>query len=149
MSFKSYWYKHVAPYINFFLNWLLNFILAFEVLMLRLKNHLTSHFYFEYAKRMLNVYSNLLYAHSKYFGNNISMNPLFVCPIWRIFFVALHCKKSFAKFRCGQRWREPNDVGVGKYPLPRRLVPRHRCQHRSLAHSDMAFFYSVETSWRR
>ncbi len=52
----------------------------------------------------------------------------------------IHCKKSFAKFRCGQRWREPNDVGVGKFLLPRRLVLRHRCQHRNLAHSDMAFF---------
>ncbi len=52
----------------------------------------------------------------------------------------IHCKKSFAKFRCGQRWREPNDVGVGKFLFPRRLVLRHRCQHRNLAHSDMAFF---------
>ncbi len=34
-------------------------------------------------------------------------------------------KKSFAKFRCGQRWREPNGVGVGKFLLPRRLVLRH------------------------
>jgi hypothetical protein len=30
-----------------------------------------------------------------------------------------------------------------KIPTPRRLVLRHRCQHRNLAHSDMAFFYSV------
>ncbi len=51
----------------------------------------------------------------------------------------VHCKKSLVKFRCGQRWREPNDVGVGKFLLPRRLVVRHRCQHRSLAQSDMAF----------
>jgi hypothetical protein len=55
----------------------------------------------------------------------------------------LHCKKSFAKFRCGQRWREPNDMGVGKFLLPRRLVLRHRCQHRSLVHSDMAFLQCV------
>jgi hypothetical protein len=40
-------------------------------------------------------------------------------------------------------------VGVGKFLLPRRLVLRHRCQQLSLAHSDMAFIYSVETSWRR
>ncbi len=73
------------PILKFLLNWLLNFILAFEVLMLRLKNHLTYHFYFEYAKRVLIAYSNLLYAYSNYFGNNISMNPLFLCPIWRIF----------------------------------------------------------------
>jgi hypothetical protein len=58
----------------------------------------------------------------------------------RTFSLLLHCKKSFAKFRCGQRWREPNDVGIGKFLLPRRLVLRHRCQHRNLAHSDMAFF---------
>ncbi len=49
-------------------------------------------------------------------------------------------KKSFAKFRCGQWWREPNDVGVGKFLLPRCLVLRHRCPHRNLAHSDKAFF---------
>ncbi len=47
---------------------------------------------------------------------------------------------GFAKFRCGQRWREPNDVGIGKFLLPRRLVLCYRCQHRNLAHSDMAFF---------
>jgi hypothetical protein len=57
----------------------------------------------------------------------------------------LHCKKSFAKFRCRQRWREPNDVGVGKFLLPRRLVLRHRCQHRDLAHSDMAFLQCTVT----
>jgi hypothetical protein len=53
-------------------------------------------------------------------------------------------KKNLAKFRCGQRWREPNDVGVGKFLLPRRLVLRHRCQHRSLAHSDMAFLQCTD-----
>jgi hypothetical protein len=52
----------------------------------------------------------------------------------------VHCKKSFAKFRCGQRWRELNEVGVEKFLLPCRLVLRHRCQHRNLAHLDMAFF---------
>jgi hypothetical protein len=34
---------------------------------------------------MLYAYSNLLYAHSKYSGSNISMNPLFICPVWHIF----------------------------------------------------------------
>jgi hypothetical protein len=43
---------------------------------------------------MLNAYSNLLYAHSKYFGNNISMNPLFLCPIWRIFLLLYTVKKA-------------------------------------------------------
>jgi hypothetical protein len=55
----------------------------------------------------------------------------------------VHCKKGFAKFRCGQRWREPNDVGVGKFLLPRHLVLRHRYQHRNLAHSDMAFLQCI------
>jgi hypothetical protein len=59
--------------------------------------------------------------------------------------IPIHCKKSLAKFRCGQRWREPNNVGVGKFLLPRRLVLRHRCQHRSLAHSDMAFLQCTYT----
>ncbi len=49
-------------------------------------------------------------------------------------------KKSCAKFRCGQRWREPNDVGVGKFLFPCPLVLRDRRQHRNLAHSDIAFF---------
>jgi hypothetical protein len=58
-------------------------------------------------------------------------------------YVPYTVKKRFAKFRYGQRWRAPNDVGIRKFLLPRRLVLRHRCQHRNLAHSDMAFFYSV------
>jgi hypothetical protein len=66
----------------------------------------------------------------------IRMTYMYVC----IHICMYTVKKSFAKFRCGQRWREPNEVGVGKFLLPRRLVLRQRCQHRSLAHSDMAFF---------
>ncbi len=67
-------------------------------------------------------------------------NILPLCEhLWRDILSMLHCKKIFAKFRCGQRWREPNYVGVGKFLLPRCLVLRHRCHHRNLAHSDMAF----------
>jgi hypothetical protein len=39
--------------------------IAFEVFMLRLQNHSNYNLYFEYAQRLLNVYSNLLYAHSQ------------------------------------------------------------------------------------
>ncbi len=71
-----------------------------------------------------------------------------ICGMLGIFYIILcnlkqgrpsHCKKSCAKFRCGQRWREPNDVGYGKFLLPRPLVLRHHCQHRNLAPSDKAF----------
>ncbi len=84
VSFKSQQYRHVAPDMNIFFYSFFNFILVFEVLMPRLQNHSTYHFYFEYALWMLHVYSNLLCAHSKYSGSNISMNTFFLCPIWCI-----------------------------------------------------------------
>jgi hypothetical protein len=31
------------------------------------------------------MHLNLLYVHSKYSGNNINMNPLFLRLVWRIF----------------------------------------------------------------
>jgi hypothetical protein len=34
-------------------------------------------------------------------------------------------KKSCAKFRCGQQWRGPNDMGVGKFLPPHPLGLRH------------------------
>ncbi len=68
---------------------------------------------------------------------------LLLYSTYRILMYNMHCKKSCAKFRCGQRWREPNDVGVGKFLLPRPLVQRHSCKHRNLAHSDMAFLQCV------
>jgi hypothetical protein len=55
----------------------------------------------------------------------------------------MHCKKSFVKFQCGQRWRKPNDVVVGKFLLPRGLVLRHRCQHRNLAIPTWLFLQCV------
>jgi hypothetical protein len=48
---------------------------------------------------MLNAYSNLLYAHSKYSGSNISINPLFLCPVWR-FFLLFRRHHVGAKCRC-------------------------------------------------
>ncbi len=55
-------------------------------------------------------------------------------------------KKSFVKFRCGQRWCEPNDVGVGKFLLPRPLVlrppPLSTSKFGAFRHG---FFYSVGT----
>ncbi len=66
----------MAPDITIFLNSLFNFISVFEVLMLRLQTHSNYHIYFEYPQRMLYAYSNLLHAHSKYSGSNISMDPI-------------------------------------------------------------------------
>ncbi len=51
-------------------------------------------------------------------------------------------KKTCTKFRCGQRWREPNDVGVGKFLLPCSLVLRHRCPSEFGAFPTW-LFYSV------
>jgi hypothetical protein len=64
----------VVPDITFFK---LDLNIAFEVLMLRLQNNSNYHFYFEYAQRLLNVYSNLLYAHSQYSRCNFSISSLF------------------------------------------------------------------------
>jgi hypothetical protein len=104
-------------------------------------------------KRRQCLWFYLIYAHSsesiphcgRYQGIRIwafvirsGESPLDEC-ICKFELIFVHCKKSCAKFRCGQRWREPNDVGVGKFPFPQPLVLRHRCQHRNLAHSDMAF----------
>jgi hypothetical protein len=61
----------------------------------------------------------------QYYGNETKMN-LFA-----------HCKK---KFREIPMWTTvARTMGVRKFLLPRRLVRRHRCQHRKLAHSDMVF----------
>jgi hypothetical protein len=44
------------------------------------------------------------------------------CTEIRAVFLSIYTvKKSCAKFRCGHRWREPNDEGVGNFLLPRVL----------------------------
>jgi hypothetical protein len=66
----------------------------------------------------------------------VKANPFYCVSQQTIFFDSddvVHClctgKKSCAKFWCGQRWHKPNNVGVGKFLLPRPLVLRHQCQH--------------------
>jgi hypothetical protein len=65
-------------------------------------------------------------------------------PAWFYMLKRYTVKKNCAKFWCGQQWRESNNVGVGKFLLPCPLVLHHRRKHRSLAHSDLVFFYSVQ-----
>jgi hypothetical protein len=55
----------------------------------------------------------------------------------------VRCKKKPREILTWATVARTKPRGGRKILLPRPLVLRHRCQHRNLAHSDIAFFYRV------